>query len=198
MKSSSRRVVGLSAAALAVAGVIATVVWTSSATPTVVAEPAATTAAASPSATTRPTATVSATPSPAPTSTASPAPTAWAPPAVSTPRVVPSTRVPVPRSEKRWPSRLAPPIDIRAAAPARPSATPAPTAPVPTVVPTAVPTAMPSPSMTPTDGADATIACDRWHFWPYGLNYASEYTERNLDRNVLVVQAMREDGVRFD
>ncbi len=48
------------------------------------------------------------------------------------------------------------------------------------------------------DGADATIACDRWHFWPYGLNYSSEYTERNLDRNVLVVQAMREDGVRFD
>lgn len=141
MKSSSRRVVGLSAAALAVAGVIATVVWTSSATPTVVAEPAATTAAL-PSAT-RPTATppatASATPSPAPT---------WSWDVLCFDGAY--------RGEKA------------------------------------------NALVRSWDGADATMACDRWHFWPYGLNYSREYTERNLDRNVLVVQGMHEDGVRFD
>jgi hypothetical protein len=45
------------------------------------------------------------------------------------------------------------------------------------------------------DGPDATIWCDRAHFWPYGLNYSDEFSEVAFDRNVLLVNAMRADGL---
>ena len=45
------------------------------------------------------------------------------------------------------------------------------------------------------EGPDAVIWCDAAHFWPYGLNYPDEFSEQAFDRNVLLVEAMREDGV---
>jgi hypothetical protein len=42
------------------------------------------------------------------------------------------------------------------------------------------------------DGQDAKINGDKWHFWPYGLNYGSaSSTERR--RHVELVQALRRD-----
>ncbi len=48
------------------------------------------------------------------------------------------------------------------------------------------------------DGANATLSCDHWHFWPYGLNYADEFSDSAFDRNVLLVEAMRQDGLTAD
>lgn len=43
------------------------------------------------------------------------------------------------------------------------------------------------------DGASATIGCDGMHFWPYGLNYASEDGTTNRIRHIKMVSAMRRD-----
>lgn len=45
------------------------------------------------------------------------------------------------------------------------------------------------------DGSSATISCGGSHFWPYGLNYETEWSETNGDRNVLMVNAMIKDGM---
>lgn len=45
------------------------------------------------------------------------------------------------------------------------------------------------------DGPDARINCGGSHFWPYGLNYAGEFSEAAFDRNVRLVQAMHHDGL---
>ncbi|KAI1207834.1 uncharacterized protein F4807DRAFT_167875 [Annulohypoxylon truncatum] len=45
------------------------------------------------------------------------------------------------------------------------------------------------------DGAGATISCGGGHFWPYGLNYESEWSETNGDRHVMMVDAMLKDGM---
>jgi autotransporter-associated beta strand protein len=43
------------------------------------------------------------------------------------------------------------------------------------------------------DGAGAVIGCDSIHFWPYGMNYASEDSATNRIRHVRMVAAMRWD-----
>jgi hypothetical protein len=45
------------------------------------------------------------------------------------------------------------------------------------------------------DGANAVINCDTQHFWPYGLNFASEYSQTAFDKHVRLVWAMRLDGL---
>ncbi|BAJ73680.1 uncharacterized protein MTES_0716 [Microbacterium testaceum StLB037] len=45
------------------------------------------------------------------------------------------------------------------------------------------------------DGDNATISCGGGHFWPYGLNYDNEWSEQNADRHVLIVNAMKADGM---
>ncbi|KAK7752501.1 hypothetical protein SLS62_005469 [Diatrype stigma] len=45
------------------------------------------------------------------------------------------------------------------------------------------------------DGSDAKISCGGGHFWPYGLNYESEWSETNGDRHVQLVDAMLADGM---
>ncbi|KAI1812768.1 hypothetical protein GGS20DRAFT_556572 [Poronia punctata] len=45
------------------------------------------------------------------------------------------------------------------------------------------------------DGADAKISCGGGHFWPYGLNYETEWSETNGDRHVQIVDAMLKDGM---
>ncbi|EOA83032.1 hypothetical protein ACJQWK_04548 [Exserohilum turcicum] len=45
------------------------------------------------------------------------------------------------------------------------------------------------------DGANAKINCGGSHFWPYGLNYETEWSETNADRHVRMVQAMVNDGM---
>jgi hypothetical protein len=45
------------------------------------------------------------------------------------------------------------------------------------------------------DGDSATISCGGGHFWPYGLNYDNEWSEQNADRHVLIVNAMKADGM---
>ncbi|KAI0836994.1 hypothetical protein F5Y06DRAFT_98497 [Hypoxylon sp. FL0890] len=46
------------------------------------------------------------------------------------------------------------------------------------------------------DGASAKINCGGGHFWPYGLNYESEWSETNGDRHVQLVDAMIADGLQ--
>jgi len=43
------------------------------------------------------------------------------------------------------------------------------------------------------DGEDAAIRGDSIHFWPYGLNYDSEGSEINKQRQVAIVYGMRAD-----
>ena len=43
------------------------------------------------------------------------------------------------------------------------------------------------------DGPDAVLHSDRMHFWPYGLNYDQEDKGDAEKRNVLMVNAMRQD-----
>ena len=43
------------------------------------------------------------------------------------------------------------------------------------------------------EGEEAELHGDSMHFWPYGLNYSSEYIERNFQRQVAMVYAMRAD-----
>lgn len=45
------------------------------------------------------------------------------------------------------------------------------------------------------DGQSAVITCDGAHFWPYGLNYDSEFSQTNADRHVEIVEAMARDGL---
>jgi hypothetical protein len=45
------------------------------------------------------------------------------------------------------------------------------------------------------DGQNAVITCDRQHFWPYGLNFDSEFSQTNADRHVRIVEAMVRDGL---
>ncbi|WYZ36570.1 hypothetical protein EsH8_II_000076 [Colletotrichum jinshuiense] len=45
------------------------------------------------------------------------------------------------------------------------------------------------------DGSDATISCGGSHFWPYGLNYDTEWSETNANRHVQIVNAMIADGM---
>lgn len=45
------------------------------------------------------------------------------------------------------------------------------------------------------DGSDARISCGGSHFWPYGLNYETEWSETNGDRHVQLVNAMLADGM---
>ncbi|KAI1246392.1 hypothetical protein MGN70_013291 [Eutypa lata] len=45
------------------------------------------------------------------------------------------------------------------------------------------------------DGSSATISCGGGHFWPYGLNYETEWSETNGDRHVQLVDAMLADGM---
>ncbi len=45
------------------------------------------------------------------------------------------------------------------------------------------------------DGSGATISTGGGHFWPYGLNYNSEWSETNGDRHVQLVWAMVVDGL---
>lgn len=45
------------------------------------------------------------------------------------------------------------------------------------------------------DGSGASIKCDGSHFWPYGLNYDSEFSQTNADRHVDIVEAMVRDGL---
>ncbi|ORY05153.1 ricin B lectin [Clohesyomyces aquaticus] len=45
------------------------------------------------------------------------------------------------------------------------------------------------------DGASAKISCGGGHFWPYGLNYETEWSETNGNRHVQMVDAMLKDGM---
>ena len=45
------------------------------------------------------------------------------------------------------------------------------------------------------DGSGGKISCDSQHFWPYGLNYDSEFSQTNADRHVKIVEAMVRDGL---
>ncbi len=45
------------------------------------------------------------------------------------------------------------------------------------------------------DGPDATISTGGSHFWPYGLNYNSEWSIINANRHVQLVYAMCQDGL---
>ncbi len=45
------------------------------------------------------------------------------------------------------------------------------------------------------DGSSATISTGGSHFWPYGLNYNSEWSTTNGDRNAQLVWAMVQDGI---
>ena len=45
------------------------------------------------------------------------------------------------------------------------------------------------------DGQNAKISCGGGHFWPYGLNYETEWSETNGDRHVKMVEAMLTDGM---
>ncbi|KAI1500721.1 hypothetical protein F5X99DRAFT_385287 [Biscogniauxia marginata] len=45
------------------------------------------------------------------------------------------------------------------------------------------------------DGSGAKINCGGGHFWPYGLNYETEWSETNGNRHVQLVDAMLADGM---
>jgi hypothetical protein len=45
------------------------------------------------------------------------------------------------------------------------------------------------------DGDAAVISCGGGHFWPYGLNYETEWSDESGDRHCLVVAAMLDDGM---
>ena len=46
------------------------------------------------------------------------------------------------------------------------------------------------------DGASAKINCGGGHFWPYGLNYETEWSETNGQRHVKMLEAMIKDGLQ--
>ncbi|PPG00405.1 hypothetical protein C5C59_05660 [Rathayibacter sp. AY1F4] len=45
------------------------------------------------------------------------------------------------------------------------------------------------------DGAGATLNCSGVHFYPYGLNYNTEFSELNFERHTKLVQSMLSDGM---
>lgn len=45
------------------------------------------------------------------------------------------------------------------------------------------------------DGASATLNCSGVHFYPYGMNYNSEFSELAFERHTKLVQAMLSDGM---
>lgn len=45
------------------------------------------------------------------------------------------------------------------------------------------------------DGADAVISCGGSHFWPYGLNFETEWSDEDGDRHCQIVKAMLDDGM---
>ncbi|KAM0715231.1 hypothetical protein Q7P37_008729 [Cladosporium fusiforme] len=45
------------------------------------------------------------------------------------------------------------------------------------------------------DGGNAVIECGGGHFWPYGLNFETEWSDESGDRHCLIVQAMLDDGM---
>ncbi|WQF81753.1 hypothetical protein CDEST_06767 [Colletotrichum destructivum] len=45
------------------------------------------------------------------------------------------------------------------------------------------------------DGSSAKINCGGSHFWPYGLNYDTEWSESNANRHVQIINAMLADGM---
>jgi hypothetical protein len=45
------------------------------------------------------------------------------------------------------------------------------------------------------DGSSAVINTGGQHFWPYGLNYNSEWSTTAGDRNAQIVRAMNDDGL---
>ncbi|MCT9075668.1 hypothetical protein [Streptomyces fulvoviolaceus] len=45
------------------------------------------------------------------------------------------------------------------------------------------------------DGSSAKISTGGGHFWPYGLNYESEFSSTAADRHVQIVAAMVRDGL---
>ena len=45
------------------------------------------------------------------------------------------------------------------------------------------------------DGANGAIHCDAMHFWPYGLNYNSEWSTTAGDRHAQINRAMNDDGL---
>ncbi|MEU6354803.1 hypothetical protein ABZ896_36720 [Streptomyces sp. NPDC047072] len=45
------------------------------------------------------------------------------------------------------------------------------------------------------DGSSAKISTGGGHFWPYGLNYETEYSSTAADRHVRIVAAMVGDGL---
>ncbi|MCA2218187.1 hypothetical protein [Jidongwangia harbinensis] len=45
------------------------------------------------------------------------------------------------------------------------------------------------------DGASAVIHTGGGHFWPYGLNYENEFSQTSAERHVLIVAAMKRDGL---
>jgi len=45
------------------------------------------------------------------------------------------------------------------------------------------------------DGQSAKINCGGGHFWPYGLNYDTEWSESNAERHCQLVDAMLADGL---
>jgi hypothetical protein len=46
------------------------------------------------------------------------------------------------------------------------------------------------------DGSSAVINTGGGHFWPYGLNYNSEWSTTNGDRHAQIVWGMYQDGLR--
>ena len=45
------------------------------------------------------------------------------------------------------------------------------------------------------DGSSATISCGGSHFWPYGLNFETEWSDESGDRHCLILKAMLDDGM---
>jgi hypothetical protein len=45
------------------------------------------------------------------------------------------------------------------------------------------------------DGPSAVVNTGGGHFWPYGLNYDSEWSESSAYRHVKMIWAMRADGM---
>jgi Ricin-type beta-trefoil lectin domain-like len=45
------------------------------------------------------------------------------------------------------------------------------------------------------DGQNGVINCDTQHFWPYGMNFANEFSEVNADRHVRIIWGMKLDGL---
>lgn len=45
------------------------------------------------------------------------------------------------------------------------------------------------------DGEGTVIECGGSHFWPYGLNFETEWSDESGDRHVLLLDAMLNDGM---